>query len=216
MKTIFTVIPLAPKERRKGPYYYKSSGNKKLDYKGKVMFPVNAALPGLLKKDDEVKLVLLMNDSDIAEKNADDLEKEFYEINNFIGAKVKKIVRIKNQFLENKSAHEIRLKELLKQLEPDMEIIADITFGQKTQSWVLESVFKFAEKFYDAEILNIFYGKIDFEPKIKPGEDKETAIANSAELFDVTSLYYLTSLTSKIEVESAQEALEVVDRFFKV
>lgn len=214
MKTVFTVIPLAPKSSRKGPFYYKSLENKKLDYKGKVFFPVNAAIAKLINKGEEFRLVMLMNESDIAKANADELVAEFNEINKNIGA-VMHPVCVTNQFTETKGSHETRLKELLAVLEDDMEIIADITFGQKTQSWILQSVFKFAEKFFDAEVLNIIYGKVDLHPEnAKSEEERQKMIEDSAELFDVTSLYVLTSLTSKIECSSSQEALKIVDRFF--
>ncbi len=214
MKTVFTILPLVDRARRKGPYHYKSDENKNFDYDGKVFFPINAVLAKTLKKDEKVQLIILMDGSENSMAYAKDFEEELSNINMNIGAEILPSKYITNQFVETKGAHEKRLRELLNVLTPNMEIIADITFGQKTQSWVLQSVFKFAEKFYDADVKAIIYGKLDYNTQPKEGESKEDAIERSAEIFDVTSLYYLTSLTSKIEGSSAEEALRVVDAFF--
>jgi hypothetical protein len=85
------------------------------------------------------------------------------------------------------------------------EILADITFGPKPLPMVVFSALNFAEKYLDAEIKNIVYGKVEFKGgEIIPGTD---------ELFDITPLYYLNSMTHSINCDTAKTAMKIIDDF---
>ena len=62
----------------------------------------------------------------------------------------------------------------------------------------------FAEKFFDADVKNIVYGKFRFDDN------------NSAEIYDVTALYYLNSLTNVMSAPDGKTALARLDKFFEL
>ena len=69
----------------------------------------------------------------------------------------------------------------------------------------------FAEKFFNADIKKIVYGKVEF---IKHDDGK--AYPEKPELYDITSLYYLNNLMGAMEAPSGKEALKSLDSFFSL
>ena len=202
MKIIFTTIPMKDKiEKLKYPV----EGYKDLEYENPVIFPVNAVLAKILQKGESVKVIRLMNDSGSSKKNAETFEIELKSLNEKIGADIS-FFDVTEAFEESKETHETLFRKLLDYLEPDAEIITDITFGQKTLPIVLFCVLNFAEKFFNAEIKHIIYGKAEFEK----GEIKK----DSQRIFDLTPLYYLNSLTSAMEAPDGKSAIKTIDKFF--
>ena len=104
-----------------------------------------------------------------------------------------------------------RYRELIGKLKEDCEIICDMTYGTKTIIPVLFYVLGFAEKFFNADVKNILYDKTEFE-KLPSGASFPKP--ETCELFDVTSLYYLNSLTSVMEAPDGKTALKRLDTFF--
>ena len=74
---------------------------------------------------------------------------------------------------------------------------------------VMMCVLSFAEKFFDADVKKIVYGKVDF---VKHDDGK--TYPENPELYDVTSLYYLNNLMGAMEAPSGEEALKSLDAFF--
>ena len=101
----------------------------------------------------------------------------------------------------------MRFRQLIEQVEENAAIYADMTYGPKTLTPVIFFVLSFAEKFFNADISHIVYGRIIH------GNDKK-AIGNTAELYDVTPLYYLNSLTSVLEAPDGKTALDRLNKFF--
>jgi hypothetical protein len=66
---------------------------------------------------------------------------------------------------------------------------------------------QFADKFYNASILNIIYGKVEFNKQNKPITPK---------LYDISSLFYLNKLIGAMECESGEIALKILSDFFKM
>jgi hypothetical protein len=111
-------------------------------------------------------------------------------------------------FIEDKKTMESRFRKLLFFLEPNAEIIADITYGQKTLPLVLFSVLAFAEKFFNADIKNIIYGKVEFDNG-KPKTETQM-------IYDITPHYYLNNLISAMEAPDGTSAINIIDNFFKL
>ena len=177
-----------------------------------MIFPINAVLAEKLKKDDEVKVVLLktLTETCHAGKNPGLFQQELDAINVKIGAHIS-YETINTDFVETKQSHEKRLRAMLSKIEEDSDLYADITFGQKTLPMVLMCVMSFAEKFFNADIKKIVYGKVEF---IKHDDGK--AYPEKPELYDITSLYYLNNLMGAMEAPSGKEALKSLDSFFSL
>ena len=135
-------------------------------------------------------------------------KKELKSINAKIGAKVEYEL-ITTEFVESRKKHEMRLSSMLSKIEKKSELYADITFGQKTLPMLLMCAFHFAERFFEADIKKIVYGKVDF---IKHNDG--ITYPENPELYDVTSLYYLNNLIASMQASSGENALDLLNSFF--
>lgn len=204
MKIVFSTIPM----QVVNPAVYKSEDNKAIEYEEEVRFPINALLAKTLKKDDEVKVVRIVTEGKVSEENVKHQQEELDKINESIGAKIT-FTEVREMFKETSDIVQSRFRQIVGQLEKDCEIYADMTYGPKTLTPVLFYALGFAEKFFDADVKNIVYGKIEFS-------EKKESNANTAQLFDVTALYYLNSLTNVMSAPDGKTALERLDKFFEL
>ena len=186
---------------------YKGSGNACSQYDKPVVYPINAILAEKLTKNDEVKAVLIKTNSEnpSVENNTEIFKSELNEINKTIGAKIV-YKTISSDYKEAKENHEKRIMAILEEMEEGAELYGDITFGPRTIPMVMLCAFAFAEKFYDADIKKIVYGKVEWINK-EP---------TNPELFDVTSLHYLNSFTYSMQSESAEKAMTSLKTFFSL
>lgn len=206
-KIIFCDIPM---RKDLNAVCYAGKGNAGCNYAGKVIFPINAVLAERLKSGDEVKVVLLKTSGgdDCAGTNAGRFISELDAINKNIGAAIT-YETLETAFDESKENHEKRFRQMLDKIENECEIYADITYGPRTLPMVLMCVLNFAEKFFDADIKKIVYGKVEYYTDT----DGKRKVKNP-ELYDLTSLYYLNNLTNSMEAENGEAALKAIDSFF--
>lgn len=202
---IFEDVPL---KTRLDAVSYKGTGNANCTYTGKVIFPINAILATTLKKQDKATVILLATRAEgkSNEQNILLFKNELDEINKNIGASIDYKV-VESDFCESKSNYEKRFRNMIATLHDEVAIYADITYGPKPLVVVLLCVLGFAQKFGGADIKRLVYAKVLF--------DKENhIIEGSQELFDVTSLYYLSGLVNSLEAENSDDAKKALDAFF--
>lgn len=212
-KIVFVTIPMQTIEGDHWDpegYIYKCNDNKNIEYGKKVKYAVNGFLAKTLKKNDKVKVVRLLLDSSMSEHNALLQEEELRSITESIGV-VPDFKEIKTAFDDSGKTIEKRFRDIIGYLEDDCEIVLDMTYGSKTLIPVLFYVLGFAEKFFNADIKNILYDKTEFQ---RFPDGKSAPKPESCELFDVTSLFYLNSLTSIMQAPDSKTALKRLDRFF--
>jgi hypothetical protein len=101
------------------------------------------------------------------------------------------------------------LRALVGTLEQNAEVIVDITYGAKPQPIILFCALNFAEKFFNVDIKHIVYGKVDFVT-----DTTGKKMPHNPALYDITSLYYLNSLTNAMECPTATDAVKMLDDFF--
>ena len=209
-KTVFVTIPIQAIEGKGWDpqgYIYTFNENKKCEYNNKVHFAVNGFLAKTLNKGDEVKIIqiLIKSSKSNAVRNAEIQQQELDELTKNIGATID-YETIISDYDESGKTIEKRFRELIGVLEENRQIIMDMTYGTKTLIPVLYYVLGFAEKFFNADIKNILYDKAEFEDG--------HPVPGTCELYDVTSLYYLNSLTSVMEAPDGKTALARLDKFF--
>lgn len=192
---------------------YKGTGNACCEYEKPVVYPINAILSEKLTKDDDVKVVLIQTKGDEArvQKNTQIFKDELDDINKSIGAKIN-YVEVSADYNEAKENHEKRIMAILGQLEQGAELYGDITFGPRTVPMVMLCAFSFAEKFYEADIKKIVYGKVDWETNKQTGKNEP----HNPELYDITSLHYLNELTYNMQSDSAEKAMKALKVFFSL
>jgi hypothetical protein len=182
---------------------YKVSGNSTIEYNGEVVFPINGVLAKTLKRDDDIKVVLLKKDGihGNGDINVGEYMKELNTINQGIGAQIDyKVLSIPHD--ESRQIQEKLFKDMINEIGEGVQVYSDITYGPKSLPVIAFSAFNFAEKFLKADIKHIVYGKVDYD-------DKGNQI--NPELFDMTALFYLNSIASTMECKSASEAKKLLD-----
>ena len=204
-KTIFCAIPM---KKELDAMIYARTGNVNSSYSKPVIFPINAIIAETLKKNDDIKVILLrtLDETGNGGKNCGLFMQELDTINVDIGAKIS-YETLDLEFKETKDNHETRLKAMLDKVEENSQIFADITFGPKPLPMILMCVLSFAEKFLNCDVKSVIYGKVSFDQDNKAG---------SPELFDITSLYYLNNLTNSMIAIDGKEARKNLDEFFSL
>jgi len=201
-KIIFFNVPITNEPEK---LYFKAKGNASLQYDGKVKFAINAILAKKVEKADNIKIVML---KETQKKEYDKhYEKEFMiefsKINKSIGAKIK-YVMLNKPHEEMRNAHEKLLNAMVNEIDDNSEIYADISFGTKPLPFLVFNILTFAERFCNAKIGNIIYGKKDFSP------------TKQHEIYDLTSLYYLNSLSNTISCKDSKEAKTVFKKILAI
>lgn len=206
MKIVFSDLPM---KKELNSFRYVVDGNATIEYDGEVIFPVNSVLAKSMKKGEKVKVILLSK-VDIEGNsaiNAGKFQKELNEINRTIGADIE-YVTIATPFEEKRDVHETLLRDMISKLENGAEIIGDVTYGPKPLPIIMFAVMNFAEKFFNAKIKNIVYGKVDF---VDDGSGTGKTKPINPVLYDLTPLYYLNNVTNSIEYKSSEDAVKALD-----
>jgi hypothetical protein len=212
MKTVFCSLPISTELTA---LTYPVDDNPAIEYAGKVAFPINAVLAKTMVIDEDVKIILLATkDKENKYKTyKDEFKKELNKINEQIGARIIYDESIEMPYELTRKVFNETLYNIISKLESGMEILTDITYGAKPLPVLLFYALNFAEKFFDADIRYIIYGKVDFLPDPKNQGRKRAA---NPMLYDITSLYYLNSLTEIMNCDKAETALKMLNEYFSM
>jgi len=203
-KIIFATLPLKGGLEKR---HYPVDGNALIESKEPIYFAVNPAVAASLKEDDEIKVILLetKGGENAGMENAKKFIDELNSLNT-VGAKISKEI-LPTAFDPSKTNFKFMFKTLIKELEEGVEIYADVTYGPKPLSFLLLTVIQFAEKFFDCQVGNIVYSKVEFAGgKIKDGSEM---------IYDITPLYLLNSFTNTIESSTGEKAIKAVESLFE-
>ncbi len=171
------------------------------------MYPINSFLSQKAEGSDEYKVLLLAkNDGNpYYEKNAEDFKKELGGVFASVGAKAE-FVMIDTDFSKEKEIPEQLMGRIVDEIEVGDHIMADITYGPKELPIVIFSALGFAEKFLECDIDNIVYGKADFE---------EGKVVRT-EIWDMSPLYYLSSVTNTIRCDDPEKARKMLKSLLSI
>jgi hypothetical protein len=204
MKLVICGSPLQPVSALRYPV----EGNSAIEYEREVCFPVNAVLAKTMKTGEQVNVILVVTKGETGDstKNAGVFTSELNGINEKIGAIIRcDILAI--PFEPVKNTFDLFLSDLIEKIPPGADIIADITYGMKPTVLPLFCALNFAEKFCDASIQNIIYGKAE--------RNKQTGkMTENPKIFDVTPLFYLNKLIGTMECPDAETAKKILGDFF--
>jgi len=206
MKLIIATVPM---KKNVSSLFYPVVGNNLIEYNGEVYFPVNAVLAKTLKKGEKGKVLFLSTSGGAENYSKDNIElfkAELTKINAGIGAELS-WETIDVPFDPQIEIFEQLASGIISKFEKNCQVIADITYGIKPLPMILICALQFAEKFFDASILNIIYGKAEFNKQNEPINPK---------LYDISSLFYLNKLIGAMECESGEIALKILNDFFKM
>ena len=201
MKNVIITMPMKDDIR---PFRYESAGNQSIDYDKPVIFPVNGVLANILQPKEQVKLIFITTKGgeNKGNENIVKFNNEIETINKSIGAEISSEC-IELPFEPTGNTFKILIQALIEKIDPEAEIIADITYGIKPFPFVLLCALNFAEMYKKASLLYIVYGKIDFTPRpVNPV------------IYDITSLYYLQKLIGVMEGHPVESASKMLNGFF--
>lgn len=203
-KIVFVTLMMADDMHKK---HYSVDDNSLIEYSGETYYAINSVLVQTLKKDDEVKVVLIetLAGDKAGKKNAQLFMDELNELNK-CGAQISYNI-IPSEFVETKAKYKELYKKLVSNLKQDAELYADITFGVKTLPILILNAMQFGEKFFDCSIGNVIYLKTEF----KDGK----IVEGSQCIYDITSLYMLSTFTNTIECSSGERAIAALDALFE-
>ncbi|MCL2191812.1 MAG: TM1812 family CRISPR-associated protein [Treponema sp.] len=199
-KIVFCNIMMMKKFQR---FCYKVTGNSTIEYDGEVAFPINGVLARMLRKDDDVKVVLLKKEDPDGNstRNVEEFKNELDAINSSLGAKIEyKVLPMPHN--EDSKEQEKLFKGMVGELVEGAEIYADITYSAKSLPILVFSVLSFAERFFSADIKSIVYGQVSFDAENKPYNPK---------LFDMTRLFYMNVIANTMECEDGEAAKKMLD-----
>jgi len=212
-KIAFTAMTMQP---LRNPLY-SLGGKSKTSYNGKINFPLNVALAENLDESDELTVCIIKVTDGLTAKSEETFRKneevfrdELSKINESIGAKIQYKI-IESDFSETRDAFGKRFMEMFEILENGCKIYADITFGTKPTSMLTMNILYFAEKFYDADIESVVYGKTVFK---ELPDGRSVPDPDNSKVCDVTILYLFNNLTNAMEVENGEKAKKIFRMFF--
>lgn len=199
-KTVFVTLKMADDMKKR---HFPVDGNSFIEYPGEAYYAINAVLAQTMKREDEIKVVLLPTNGgeNAGSKNVQLFMDELNELNT-VGASITYEV-IPSDFVETKEKFAGLYKKLIKSLEEEVELWADITFGPKSLPLTIFAVLQFGEKFFDCDIGNIIYSKIEH----KSGKPVE----GTQRICDYTPLYMINSFTNTIDCNSGKTAVAAVE-----
>ena len=203
-KIVFVTLMMADDMHKR---HFPVDGNSLIEYPGETYYAINSVLAHTLKKEDNVKVILLETNAGekAGKKNAELFETELNELNK-CGASIS-YQTITSEFTGDKSKYKELYKTLVKNLTQGAELYADITFGIKTLPIIILNALQFGEKFFDCNIGNVIYLKTEF---------KDGKIVDGSQcIFDITPLYMLSSFTNTIECSSGERAIAALDALFE-
>jgi hypothetical protein len=189
---------------------YPVEGNRTIEYGKKVRFPINAVLAKSIKSGDELKVILIVtrDENNISRDNIGIFRSELEKINidEHIGAKIN-YDTIEIPYEPTKDTVDRFLAELINKIPADADVFADITYGMKPTPMIVFCALNFAEKFCNASIKNIIYGKVERNPETKE-------MTKNPKIFDITPLFYLNRLVETMECPDAETAKKILGDFF--
>ncbi len=203
-KIVFVTLMMADDMHKR---HFPVDGNSFIEYPGETYYAINSVLAQTMKADDQIKFVLIQTrgGDNAGPQNIARFQEEIEALNT-CGANLSYEV-IASEFVENKDKFKTLYTRLIKTLENEAELYADITFGPKSLPLLVFSTMQFGEKFFDCSVGNVIYLKGEFK--------KNQFVEGSQMIYDFTPLYMLNSFTSTIESSSGETAIAAVEALFK-
>lgn len=203
-KIVFVTLMMADDMHKR---HFPVDGNSFIEYPGETYYAINSVLAQTMKADDQIKFVLIQTrgGDNAGPQNIARFQEEIETLNT-CGANLSYEV-IASEFVENKDKFKTLYTKLIKTLETEAELYADITFGPKSLPLLVFSTMQFGEKFFDCSVGNVIYLKGEFK--------NNQFVEGSQMIYDFTPLYMLNSFTSTIESSSGETAIAAVEALFK-
>ncbi len=217
-KIVYTALPM--QDIVNGyPAYLKGNGEF-------VYFPITVKLNENLREGDELTIyVFRFTDKENRRDIPEELDREYQQFSKLMSQLKTEVQEVADNldvtvnfevfdtaFEETRDVFGGRFFDIFDTLSENVSIIADVTFGTKPFSLMLCTALTFAEKFYNANIDSIIYGKAP----MKYSEEIKRTIAYNGHLCDVTALYDFTGLVNIMKPSEPERAKHALKKFFGV
>lgn len=190
-------ITTSPFQQKMECMVYKAMENEKLQMEKETRFPVIALLNAYAQREEQVELLIIRHNYENSIKNYELLCEEVKSLEKEKGFQCKLTV-IEAEYSEQIEEHLKTFERLIEHIDDGDELYACMTYGTKAIPILQMMALNFA---YRAKINThigcIAYGKVDFNAK-------------EAEIYDMTSLFYMDEIVRKVSDMKAKEPLKVI------
>lgn len=186
MKKFITAISLQFGRELQKLVYEDMSGGRLTNDKP-TAFPIITAIKNNVGHGDEISVVPIIYEASNAESNYPKFIDELNTLKDEVGFNYTIAEPIYSPFSEDKALHGELFKKLISRIDDEDDLYACITYGNKPLPIVIFSALNYASIIKNAYVDTICYGQL-------PDHKAETP---TGKIFDVTSLFYINSLTEK-------------------
>ena len=206
-KIVFVSLMMADDMKKR---QYPVDGNALIEYQEEVYYAINAVLAKTMKTGDNIKIILV--ETKAGDKagiiNAQKFKNELDQINNKMNINATITYEsVPSDFIVSRDKLNDLYLKLIKELDYDAQLFADISFGPKTLTLLIMAAMQFGEKFFNCSIGNVIYLKAEFKA--------HELVEGTQLICDCTSLYLLNSFTNTIEAASGEIATKSVEVLLK-
>lgn len=190
-------ITTSPFQQKMECMVYEAVENEKLQMNRATRFPVIALLNAYVQEEEVVELLVIRHRYENSMKNYELLCKEVKDLEQEKGFECI-ITVIEAEYNERIEEHLKNFEHLIEHLNDEDELYACMTYGTKAIPVVQMMALNFAYRARaNTHIGCIAYGKIDFNAK-------------EAEIYDMTSLFYMDEIVRKVSDMQVKEPLKII------
>lgn len=170
-------------------------------------YPLNAYLGKNLSQGDDIKVILVVKKDPYNryEQSIVDFEDEIDGVNKTIGAKIE-VKKLITDFTEDFKMHHGLLDAIIDEIEENACVMADVTYGNKETPFLAFAALNFAERFLSCDVDRILCSRAG----IFDGEEDATAV------WDMAPIYYVNSVSNKINCDNPQKARTVLKKILSI
>lgn len=192
MKKFFTSVPF---QSTLTPCIYKPVGNTPLSYEKSHSLPILNVINNCTEKGEEIEVVFLVGDNENIKRNLEYVKKSLDELLD------ERQLKCKIKYIDYPDSDDISVMlelygRLIRLCEDNDEIYSCITFGTKPVPLVQMMAMRYA---YHAK-KNVFIGMIVYgkaHGKMKEIDGIRKYVTDKAEIYDMTSMFYMDELSEK-------------------
>ena len=188
MKHFITAISLFPNLQTK---VYKNVENaENLDNDRAFAHPILIPLKNLVSQGDKIRVTAIVTNYEPCIKNLETFKKELDELRAEIGFEYDEIKSIEIEYEESSAKQLNCFEQIIENIAPGDEIIADVTYGNKTTPIAMQIALTFAYLFVENTVVkSLVYGEVDHTDKSNGGPGF---------IYDVSALFYMNSIMAEM------------------
>ena len=198
MKKFITVIPMQPTDRFNAVHYSAQEGDSLLANNIETRFPIMIAIRNTTDKDEKIAVNIVVTDKhEYVAANKQLFIDELEKAKNEIGFEYE-LTEIHTSLEENSDKQLALFEGIIASINENDELYVDVTYGAKPTPMVIMLVLNYAYDLCEnTDVKAVIYGAMNHA-------------AETTEVYDVTSLFYMNSVIQKLSSIKPADPLEFI------